>query len=81
MLTMSTLMMPTTMTTMTNPGPIPAHSVPQQKLEPPKMQSTATIAHTANQNVNVNKSGALLLDRDEVLYFAGGVHWVMGFGM
>lgn len=52
-------MMPTTMTTMTNPGPIPAHSVPQQqKLEPPKMQPAPTIAHAANQNANVNKSGS-----------------------
>lgn len=45
MLTMSTLMMPTTMTTMTNPGPIPAHSVPQ-KIEPPKLTAAATLAHT-----------------------------------
>ncbi|XP_018374690.1 PREDICTED: nucleolysin TIA-1-like [Trachymyrmex cornetzi] len=44
MLTMSTLMMPTTMTTMTNPGPIPAHSVPQ-KMEPPKL-TAATLTHT-----------------------------------
>ncbi|KAI4501928.1 hypothetical protein M0802_002610 [Mischocyttarus mexicanus] len=42
---MSTLMMPTTMTTMTNPGPIPAHSVPQ-KIEPPKLSAAATLAHT-----------------------------------
>ncbi|KAH0949436.1 hypothetical protein HN011_012305, partial [Eciton burchellii] len=46
MLTMSTLMMPTTMTTMTNPGPIPAHSMPQ-KIEPPKLTAAATLTHTA----------------------------------
>ncbi|TGZ38411.1 Uncharacterized protein DBV15_06723 [Temnothorax longispinosus] len=54
MLTMSTLMMPTTMTTMTNPGPIPAHSVPQ-KLEPPKL-TAATLSHTptpANKSVRL----------------------------
>lgn len=48
---MSTLMMPTTMTTMTNPGPIPAH-VPQ-KIEPPKL-TAATLTHAA---APVNKSG------------------------
>lgn len=70
MLTMSTLMMPTTMTTMTNPGPIPAHSVPQQqKLEPPKMQAAPTIAHAANQNVNANKSGALRGRGAFIVYF------------
>lgn len=53
---MSTLMMPTTMTTMTNPGPIPAHSVPQ-KIEPPKLTATATLTHTATP---VNKSGNAL---------------------
>ncbi|KAL2716150.1 nucleolysin TIAR isoform X7 [Vespula squamosa] len=53
MLTMSTLMMPTTMTTMTNPGPIPAHSVPQ-KIEPPKLTAAATLAHTTTA---ANKSG------------------------
>ncbi|KAK2586193.1 hypothetical protein KPH14_001457 [Odynerus spinipes] len=57
MLTMSTLMMPTTMTTMTNPGPIPAHSVPQ-KLEPPKLTAAATLAHTTTA---ANKSGAHFL--------------------
>ncbi|EFN69372.1 hypothetical protein EAG_01112 [Camponotus floridanus] len=51
---MSTLMMPTTMTTMTNPGPIPAHSMPQ-KIEPPKLTATATLTHTATP---VNKSVA-----------------------
>ncbi|KYN39424.1 hypothetical protein ALC56_05917 [Trachymyrmex septentrionalis] len=54
MLTMSTLMMPTTMTTMTNPGPIPAHSVPQ-KMEPPKLTAAATLTHTPTP---VNKSVA-----------------------
>ncbi|KYM88825.1 hypothetical protein ALC53_02590 [Atta colombica] len=55
MLTMSTLMMPTTMTTMTNPGPIPAHSVPQ-KMEPPKLTAAATLTHTptpANKSVGL----------------------------
>jgi len=56
MLTMSTLMMPTTMTTMTNPGPIPAHSMPQ-KIEPPKLTAAATLTHTA---AAANKSGAVL---------------------
>ncbi|XP_014206372.1 nucleolysin TIAR [Copidosoma floridanum] len=69
MLTMSTLMMPTTMTTMTNPGPIPAHSMPlqqqqqqpqlhqqQPKLEPPKLQPVPSIAHAPNQTTNPNKS-------------------------
>lgn len=51
---MSTLMMPTTMTTMTNPGPIPAHSVPQ-KMEPPKLTAAATLTHTPTP---ANKSGA-----------------------
>ncbi|KAG7190427.1 hypothetical protein KM043_006533 [Ampulex compressa] len=49
---MSTLMMPTTMTTMTNPGPIPAHSVPQ-KIEPPKLTAAATLTHAAT---TTNKS-------------------------
>ncbi|CAB0032320.1 unnamed protein product, partial [Trichogramma brassicae] len=38
MLTMSTLMMPTTMTTMTNPGPIPAHSLPPQQQQQQQQQ-------------------------------------------
>lgn len=59
MLTMSTLMMPTTMTTMTNPGPIPAHSVPQ-KIEPPKLTAAATLTHTATP---VNKSGNTLKNK------------------
>ena len=69
MLTMSTLMMPTTMTTMTNPGPIPTHTLPQQKLEPPKMQQqvqqiqqqqSPNMTHLGGQIVNVNKSGVCL---------------------
>lgn len=77
MLTMSTLMMPTTMTTMTNPGPIPAHSVPQQqKLEPPKMQAAPTIAHVTNQNANVNKSGSL---REFILFGGPGELFLRSF--
>lgn len=54
MLTMSTLMMPTTMTTMTNPGSIPAHSVPQ-KIETQKLTVAATLTHAATA---ANKSGS-----------------------
>ncbi|KAL7299627.1 hypothetical protein TKK_0007389 [Trichogramma kaykai] len=46
MLTMSTLMMPTTITTMTNPGPIPAHSLPpqqQQQQQQQKQQHDAAV--------------------------------------
>lgn len=60
MLTMSTLMMPTTMTTMTNPGPIPAHSVPQ-KIEPPKLTAAATLAHTTTA---ANKSVPLYYEKE-----------------
>ncbi|XP_063981104.1 nucleolysin TIAR isoform X3 [Diachasmimorpha longicaudata] len=49
MLTMSTLMMPTTITTITNPGPITTHSVPQ-KIEQTKLTSAASINHAAAAN-------------------------------
>lgn len=65
MLTMSTLMMPTTMTTMTNPGPIPAHSMPQ-KIEPPKLTAAATLTHTATAG---NKSGTALYYRFMALHY------------
>ncbi|KAK0183297.1 hypothetical protein PV327_001350 [Microctonus hyperodae] len=46
MLTMSTLMMPTTITTITNPGPIPTHTVPP-KIEQTKLSTAASLNHAA----------------------------------
>lgn len=57
MLTMSTLMMPTTITTITNPGSITPHSVPQ-KIEQAKLTSAASLNHAA---AAANKSGAYSL--------------------
>ncbi|CAG5077684.1 Protein of unknown function [Cotesia congregata] len=54
MLTMSTLMMPTTITTITNPGPISTASVPQKSEN--KLTTTASLSHPASA-VN-SKSGA-----------------------
>lgn len=57
MLTMSTLMMPTTITTITNPGPISTASVPQKSEN--KLTTTASLSHSTTA-VN-SKSGAFNL--------------------